>query len=104
MHVLKVPTEVVDMETGVVTERRTSDFQILAPADPEACKTCAERHEPDQPHNKDRLHYQYTFYSEHGRWPTWKDAVAHCSPEIQAAWEEALRERGAWPKDEEPQP
>lgn len=38
----------------------------------------------------------YKFYFEHGRWPTWADAMAHCSDEVKAAWEVALREGGHW--------
>jgi mannose/cellobiose epimerase-like protein (N-acyl-D-glucosamine 2-epimerase family) len=48
------------------------------------------------PHNQQSLYYQYAFFGEHGRWPTWKDAVAHCAPEVAAARERELRKRSAW--------
>ncbi len=58
------------------------------------CPLCAVVHAPDQPHNRDSLAYQYKFYDEYGRWPTWIDAMAHCPEQIQEFWKEALRERG----------
>ena len=42
------------------------------------CPECAVKHDPEQPHNRDSLAYQYKFYDQHGRWPTWSDAMAHC--------------------------
>ena len=59
-----------------------------------SCPTCAYKHDPWMPHNKDSLAYQYKFYDEHGRWPTWKDAMEHCPDEIKNAWINALTERG----------
>lgn len=58
------------------------------------CPECAVKHDPKQPHNRDSLAYQYKFYDQHGRWPTWKDAMAHCSPEMQEAWTKALEAKG----------
>lgn len=58
------------------------------------CPECAEVHEPDQPHNRDSLRYQYMFYDAHGRWPSWADAMAHCSSEVAAAWAAELRRIG----------
>ena len=58
------------------------------------CSMCAVKHEPEQPHNQKSLAYQYKFFDQHGRWPTWADAMAHCSEEIKAFWVEALLEAG----------
>lgn len=58
------------------------------------CPECAVKHDPSQPHNRDSLVYQYKFYDKHGRWPTWRDAMAHCSEEVKQLWTEALEERG----------
>ena len=33
------------------------------------CRECGGSHSPDEPHNRDALRYQYTFYDAHGRWP-----------------------------------
>lgn len=56
------------------------------------CPVCATEHEPELPHNLQSLAYQYRFYDEHGRWPTWDDAMAHCTDEVKALWMEALSE------------
>ena len=58
------------------------------------CPECAVKHEPGQPHNRDSLVYQYQFYDKNGRWPTWADAMAHCTDDAKAYWTQALRERG----------
>ena len=50
---------------------------------PGTCPECAVAHDPEMPHNRDSLAYQYKFYDQHGRFPTWKDAMAHCTPAIQ---------------------
>lgn len=68
---------------------------MLMPAKKGTCPICAVNHEEGMPHDKQSLFYQYNFYNEHGRWPTWKDAMAHCIPEIQEMWIKALKERGA---------
>lgn len=61
---------------------------------PGTCPMCAVKHDPQLPHNKDSLAYQYKFYDENGRWPTWKDAMSHCSEEMRNFWVEALRGKG----------
>lgn len=58
------------------------------------CSQCAVKHEPDQPHNQQSLAYQYSFYAEHGRWPTWTDAMAHCDHHVVQQWTIALRGHG----------
>lgn len=58
------------------------------------CPMCACKHEPDEPHNRGSLTYQYRFYDEKGRWPKWKDAMAHCSEETKKFWIEYLMEKG----------
>lgn len=73
------------------------DFQVLPPLDPTVCQTCNWHHEPSQPHNLQTLHYKYVFYYANGhRWPTWKDAMAHCDEPTRKAWEAKLRELGHW--------
>lgn len=66
----------------------------LFPAAPGTCPECAVKHSPEMPHNQQSLFWQYKFYNEHGRWPTWEDAMAHCSDEMKEFWRQALRERG----------
>lgn len=62
--------------------------------EPGQCEQCAVFHDPTHPHNQESLYYQYHFREQHGRWPSWKDAMAHCTPEMQEFWINALKEKG----------
>ena len=68
-------------------------FALLPPA-PGKCQECAVDHDASQPHNQQSLFYQYHFYGDKGRWPTWADAMAHCSPEVKEQWTKILKEHG----------
>lgn len=68
-------------------------FQIMPPK-PGTCPECAVKHPPEYPHDAHSLFYQYKFYGEHGRWPTWVDAMAHCSDEIKDATMDVLKKKG----------
>lgn len=78
---------------GRVEVKEFKDFKILPPP-PNVCQECAVDHRPELPHNQQSLFYQYKFYHTHGRWPTWKDAMEHCSEEMKQAWVEALATKG----------
>ncbi len=67
---------------------------MLLPPKPGVCQICATDHHPDFPHNQQSLYYQYYFYGKHGRWPTWEDAMAHCSDEMKAVWIEESKKHG----------
>ena len=67
---------------------------LLLPPAPHLCQVCAVAHAVDQPHNRDSLYYQMAFRAEHGRWPTWDDAMAHCAEEVRCAVRHALDELG----------
>ena len=69
-------------------------MMIIGRTPPGTCPMCAVKHPPEQPHNCNSLTYQYKFYDEHGRWPTWTDALAHCSDDIKAFWRLELEKRG----------
>jgi hypothetical protein len=90
-------TQHIDAETGEVVKEEKNSLMMLGPG-PGVCQECAVDHPHDQPHNRDSLTYQYTFYAKHGRWPTWSDAMAHCPYKVQLAWKvrlvEMLRELG----------
>lgn len=58
------------------------------------CAECAVVHEPAAPHNLQSMHYQMAFREKHGRWPSWHDAMRHCTPEMRRVWTEALRKHG----------
>jgi hypothetical protein len=81
----------VDMETGEQTPIEGGGLRML-PGPPGTCEWCHTEHEPDQPHNQQSLPYQMKFHTLHGRWPTWSDAMAHCTPEVKAQWREHLKE------------
>ena len=66
----------------------------LMPAKPGTCPECAVEHAPELPHDAQSLFYQYKFYNEHGRWPTWKDALEHCTDETKGFWRKELLARG----------
>lgn len=89
-------TQMIDADGNVVEEKQNS-MMLLGPP-PDKCQVCASDHPHDQPHNAQSLYYQYAFYSERGRWPTWTDAMAHCTDEVKAEWRarliEVYKERG----------
>jgi hypothetical protein len=92
---LPVTCETVNTSTGKVEKTETVSFGILPPKAGN-CSVCGVDHEPTLPHNTQSLYYQYAFYGEHGRWPTWADAVAHCTDEMRATWAKELKRLKAW--------
>lgn len=79
---------------------KVGDFQLLR-ARPGTCQVCATDHPPEFPHNQQSMHYHYWFLGAHGRWPTWADAVAHCSPQMQEYWkQEVPAQGGKWTEPE----
>jgi hypothetical protein len=73
----------------------SAQWTLLPPATG-TCKECAVEHSPDLPHNRDSLYYVIKYNMEHGRAPTWADAMEHCSLEVQIKWERELRRMGHW--------
>jgi hypothetical protein len=71
----------------------TGGLRLLPPAAGK-CQECAVEHDPAEPHNRDSLYYQMQFQIRHGRWPTWEDAMAHCTDDLKAAWREQLSALG----------
>lgn len=70
------------------------ESMLILPPKPGVCPVCAVKHKQDQPHNPDSLYYQMKFRQQHGRFPTWWDAMAHCEKGVQKLWIDALAERG----------
>lgn len=58
----------------------TENKMVLMKPHPDACQVCAREHEAHLPHDQQSLYYRMTFHAQHGRYPTWADAMAHCSP------------------------
>lgn len=79
-----------------MSQKQAQHSVTLLPAAPDKCPMCACEHDPQMPHNQQSLFYQYKFREGNGRWPTWKDAIAHCSQEMQKAWRAELEKLGAW--------
>lgn len=74
-----------------MTEIKT--FTLLPPAKG-LCPACATRHAEVDPHNQQSLFWQMKFYQDNGRAPTWNDAMAHCTPQMKAAWRAELAKMG----------
>lgn len=70
-------------------------LQMMPPAD-NLCPICAHEHPASEPHDAQTLYYQLRFNEHHGRWPTWADAIAHCSEDVRTLWREELQRIGAW--------
>lgn len=68
----------------VVTAKENFDAFLVRPSS-NCCQECAREHDPSQPHVLESLYYQLKFNQEHGRMPTEKDAMAHCSKEVKEA-------------------
>lgn len=85
-----------EMEAVII---KFSDGMLLPPAEG-LCQQCGRDHTPDWPHDQRSLHYQYWFRINEGkssreeRWPTWRDAMAHCTPEVQEQWTTELNKLG----------
>ena len=72
----------------------TENKMVLMKPHPDACQVCAREHEPHLPHDRESLYYQMTFHAQNGRYPTWADAMAHCSPSTKHKWRSALQDHG----------
>ncbi len=76
-------------------ERKPLRITLLAPP-PDVCQKCAVKHDERTPHDNHSLHFQYWFKDQHGRYPTWADAMAHCDADTQAFWKQELIKLGVW--------
>lgn len=69
-------------------------MMTLLPPPAHCCQECAVEHDPRTAHNAQTLFYRVWFSMQHGRPPTWNDAIAHCSDEMRGMWIAALTECG----------
>lgn len=67
---------------------------VMLPVAKGTCPECGRAHEAEHPHDQQSLTYQYRFYGMNGRWPTWRDAMAHCPDAVRKRWEEELMKLG----------
>lgn len=72
----------------------------ITPPSAKACRICATVHDPQDPHDRDSLYYQNWFRKRFKRFPTWNDAMAHCSEITKACFKAKLIRRGIDPEDE----
>src|SRR5262245_7703561 len=84
------------MPNKPIVQKTETGTAMLLPAPEGTCEECARAHDPSMPHDAQSMLYQMRFKAKRGRWPTWKDALEHCPPEMKAAWEAELKKRGAW--------
>lgn len=84
-------TETVDLETGERVPVEGGGMRML-PGPPGTCEWCHVKHDPSQPHNQQSLAYQMKFHQLNGRWPTWSDAMQHCTTAVQQFWRKHLVE------------
>ena len=54
------------------------------------CIECGDYHPNEIPHNVAHPHYQKTFFKKQGRFPTWSDAMSHCTEEMKLAWKTSM--------------
>jgi len=80
----------------VKTEGTVVGTGFLLPPRADACQVCARKHAPEMPHDAQSIFYQMDHLNKQGRYPTWADAIAHCSPEMQAEWKRILIREGHW--------
>lgn len=66
----------------------------LFPPGKNVCPICATKHRKDDPHDIMSLYYQYVFYRNSGRFPSWRDALEHCPEDIKQRWTRALTAQG----------
>lgn len=69
-------------------------IQMIGTTRKGTCLMCGVAHAPEMPHNQQSLTYQYKFYDQYGRFPSWADAMAHCPEEVKAYWKKELEKRG----------
>ena len=71
-----------------------ADTLKILPPTAAVCPVCADRHDTALPHNRNSLYYHMVYYRRTGTFPSWRDAMSHCSESVQAAWTKKLKESG----------
>jgi hypothetical protein len=83
--------QTVDINTGEAVPFEGGGLLML-PGPPGTCEWCHVKHDPEHPHNQQSLPYRMKFHTINGRCPTWSDAMAHCSTDLQKLWRKKIRE------------
>ena len=71
------------------------EIKVIPPV-PGSCRICATMHDPGEPHDRDSLYYQNKFYKKYKRFPTWNDAMEHCSEPVREEYVKRLAKRGIY--------
>ena len=71
----------------------------LMPPAPGRCQQCAVIHDPEMPHDANSLYYAFWYQQEHGKSPSWADAMAHCEDGVKSLWLGLLAQVGIDPND-----
>jgi hypothetical protein len=79
---------------NLIPGKHLASFALVGNVPEGTCPECAVKHEPFMPHDRESLFYQYKFYNEHGRWPSWEDAMEHCPEEFKVVARETLASLG----------
>ena len=66
----------------------------VVPPVPGSCPICDTKHDPKEPHDRDSLYYQNWFRKRYKRFPTWEDAMNHCSDSVKTNFIKKLAKRG----------
>lgn len=72
---------------------RDNEVAVLPPK-AGACWVCGDVHNGRDPHNARSILYQHRFRKRNGRYPTWADAMSHCSRKTKEKWVERLNRCG----------
>lgn len=67
---------------------------FILPPKEGACWICGDEHNSRDPHNAGSLLYQHRFRKRNGRYPTWADAMAHCTRKTMERWVDRLQKKG----------
>lgn len=62
------------------------------------CSECGSQHSPSQPHDPAKKIYRQRFVEKNGRFPTWEDALAHCTDQTKDLWRKELKKSKIDPK------
>lgn len=76
-----------------MTIQREGRLSILPPKIG-SCALCGELHDKREPHNNSSILYQHKFRMKYGRYPTWEDAMGHCSLYVKKRFAEELAKAG----------
>ena len=74
------------------------EITVSAPG-PGTCPVCATKHDPSDPHDIRSVYYATQFHRKNKRFPTWADAMAHCSELTKAVWMQKLTDQGVSPEE-----